>query len=91
MNFFIWAFAGAALGWITFSAIGWNEGRGRFVSIVIGVVGGLMGGRVLAPLFADAPTIPPNTDFAMMPLIVAIVVAIAFLVAGDQIDKRWGA
>jgi len=36
----------AAIGWIGYAFLDFNEGRGQLVSIVIGVVGGLLGGKV---------------------------------------------
>ena len=89
MNLALWALAGGVLGWVGFSLIRWNVGRSLIVSIMIGTFGGFLGGKILAPMFAAAPTVPPSTDFGMMPLVVAVVTAAAFLVAADQALKRW--
>ena len=89
MNFFLWALAGAALGWVAFSMLRLNSGRSLIVSILIGTFGGFLGGKILAPVFAAAPTVPPSTDFAMVPLVFAVLTAVVFLVAADQALKRW--
>ena len=87
MNIALWVLAGAAIGWVGFSVIGWNDGRSLVVSMVIGTIGGFFGGKILAPMFAAAG--PPSSDFAMLPLAIAIGCALAFLVAADQTLKRW--
>ena len=87
MNFFLWILAGAAIGWVGFSVIGWNDGRSLFISIVLGTIGGLFGGKVLAPMFAAAG--PPSSDFAMLPLTIAMVSALIVVAVADQTLKRW--
>jgi len=87
MNIALWVLAGAVIGWVGFSVIGWNDGRSLVVSIIIGALGGFFGGKVLAPMFAAAG--PPPTGFAMLPFVIAIGCALTFLVAADQALKRW--
>ena len=87
MNIALWVLAGAAIGWIGFSVIGWNDGRSLFVSIMLGTIGGFFGGKVLGPMFAAAG--PPSSDFAMLPFTLALVTALVVVVAADQTLKRW--
>ena len=51
MNIVMWMLAGAILGWIGFTYLRFNEGRGMMISVIIGAVGGLVGGNMIAPLF----------------------------------------
>ena len=88
MNFALWVIAGAALGWVGFSVIGWNTGRSLVVSMVLGTIGGFFGGKILAPMFTT-PEVPPSSDFAMAALVIAIVTSLVFLVVADQTLKRW--
>lgn len=87
MNMALWILTGAVAGWIAFAWLGWNEGRSLFVSVVLGTVGGLAGGSVVAPMFTAAPVAGGGVLF--MPIAIAIVCALALLVAADQALKRW--
>ena len=86
MNIVIWMLAGAALGWIAYSFLGLSQVRGQMVSIVVGAIAGIMGGKLLAPMFIAA--VPG--EFSMATLMVAAGVAVAVLYAGNFIENRWG-
>jgi uncharacterized membrane protein YeaQ/YmgE (transglycosylase-associated protein family) len=45
MNTVMWILVGAMLGWLAFSALGFNEARGMLVSMIIGAAGGMLGGK----------------------------------------------
>ena len=88
MNIVIWMLAGALLGWIGFSYLQFNEERGKLVSMIIGAVGGLIGGNVIAPMFMEAQKIPG--DFNAAALVFAAIVAAGLLAAGNLVHNRWG-
>jgi uncharacterized membrane protein YeaQ/YmgE (transglycosylase-associated protein family) len=87
MNTFLWVFAGAALGWATFSYLGFSEGRGKLASIIIGAMGGVLGGKMIAPMLT-APALVP-ADFSMSSLVIASLVAGTLLVVANLVYKRW--
>jgi uncharacterized membrane protein YeaQ/YmgE (transglycosylase-associated protein family) len=87
MNIVIWMLAGAILGWVGYSFLGFNEARGRMVSIVIGAIGGFFGGKMIAPMFTVAPV---TADFNLSALFFAVAVAGAFLAVGNLVYERWG-
>jgi len=87
MNILIWALAGAALGWLSFSFLGFSEGRGSVASLMIGAMAGIMGGKVIAPMLT-APALVP-TDFRISALIISMVVASAVLFLANMVYKRW--
>jgi len=87
MNLFLWLFAGAALGWASFVWLGFSEGRGKIASIVIGGFGGLLGGKMIAPILSAPAKIPG--DFSMSALLIAAVVASTILVVANIVNKRW--
>jgi len=87
MNIVMWMLAGAALGWIGFTYLRFNEARGMLISLIIGAAGGLVGGNMIAPLFA-ATTVPDG--FSSSAMVFAAVVAAAFLAAGNMIYNKWG-
>ena len=88
MNIAMWVVLGGILGWIGFTILRPNAERGMVVSIIIGAVGGLFGGNVLAPMLgtvADAPN-----DFSLFSLVIALASAAVCLVIGNLISNRYG-
>jgi uncharacterized membrane protein YeaQ/YmgE (transglycosylase-associated protein family) len=88
MNIAMWVLAGAIIGWVGYKFLDVNSGRGMIVSMIIGAVGGLLGGKIIAPMFTAPAAIP--ADFSSSALFFAAVVAAAFLFAGNLIHDRWG-
>lgn len=88
MNIVIWMLAGGVLGWVGYAFLGFNEERGRMVSIIIGAAGGITGGKLIAPMFISAAAVP--ADFSMPALFFAAAAAAAFLAAGNLVYNRWG-
>ena len=88
MNIVLWMLAGGILGWVGYKFLDFNEGRGMMVSIVIGVVGGFFGGKIVAPMFTTAAVVP--ADFSSSALFFAAAVAAAFLAVGNLVHNRWG-
>jgi len=88
MNIAMWVLAGGALGWIGFAYMKANEDRGMIISVIIGMIGGFIGGNVLAPMLG-APTETPNV-FNMYSLLIAMASAAACLAIGNMASKRFG-
>jgi uncharacterized membrane protein YeaQ/YmgE (transglycosylase-associated protein family) len=88
MNIAVWMLAGGILGWAGYSLWGFNEGRGVKVSVIIGALGGLFGGKVIAPIFITAGAVPG--DFSMPALFFAAAVAAISLAVGNLVYDRWG-
>ncbi|HYL88488.1 MAG TPA: hypothetical protein VEU32_06940 [Burkholderiales bacterium] len=88
MNIVMWILAGGALGWAAFAVLGINEERGTLVSIIIGAVGGVIGGQVVAPMMSSAPVVAG--DFNIQALFIAAVSASACLAIGNMIERRFG-
>ena len=87
MNLVLWILAGGLAGWLAFALMGLNHSRGTWVSVFIGAVGGIVGGKLVAPLFY---TPPPGGDFSMPALMFATALAAAALAAGNLVHDRWG-
>jgi uncharacterized membrane protein YeaQ/YmgE (transglycosylase-associated protein family) len=87
MNIAIWILSGAIVGWLGYSVLGFNEARGKMVPIVIGAIGGIVGGNLVAPMFTAAPA---SGDFSFLAMIFAAAVAAAFLAIGNLLHNRWG-
>jgi uncharacterized membrane protein YeaQ/YmgE (transglycosylase-associated protein family) len=88
MNIVVFMLAGAVLGWIGISFLRFNEMRGTLVSMVIGTVGGLFGGKIIAPMFTAAAAVP--ADFSSSALMFAVALAAAFLAIGNLVHERYG-
>jgi uncharacterized membrane protein YeaQ/YmgE (transglycosylase-associated protein family) len=88
MNIVLWMLAGGILGWGGHSLLHFNEERGALVSVAIGALGGIFGGKVLAQMFSTAVATPGA--FNASALIFAAAAATAFLAIGNMVYKRWG-
>ncbi len=85
----LWVLAGGAAGWIGYSLMGFNKSRGLLISILIGMVGGFLGGNVLAPMLSAGVAVNPG-DFNPFPLLIAFAFAAACLIITNMIHKRFG-
>jgi len=88
MNIVLLMLTGGFVGWVGYSFLGFNQARGMRVSILIGAVGGFIGGKMVAPIFAAATAVP--ADFSSPALFFAAAVAAAFLAAGNLLYNLWG-
>lgn len=90
MDIVTWMLAGAVLGWIAYSYLRLNEERGLVVSIIIGAVGGVIGGQLIAPIFTSASTAAPGQgELTIATVFFAGAAAAAALAAGNLVHKRW--
>ena len=87
MNMALWIAAGAIAGWVAFALLGLNHSRGPWISALIGAAGGLVGGKLVAPLFVS---LPPGGGFSIDSLAIATVLAALALAAGNLVHDRWG-
>jgi len=77
MNFIIWIVIGGILGWLASLVMKTDAQQGMFLNVVVGIVGALLGGWLLSPLFG-AGTI--NTDdFSVLSLAVSFLGAVILL------------
>jgi uncharacterized membrane protein YeaQ/YmgE (transglycosylase-associated protein family) len=86
MDITLWILTGGALGWLSYVLLRFNEARGMSTSIAIGAAGGLVGGKVLAPMFTSAAA----ADFSVPALFFAATAAAVLLVLGNLVYVRWG-
>jgi uncharacterized membrane protein YeaQ/YmgE (transglycosylase-associated protein family) len=77
MNFLIWIVVGGILGWLASIVMRTNAQQGLILNIVVGIVGALLGGWLLAPLFGTG-TINQD-DFSAGSLGVSLLGAIVLL------------
>ncbi|WP_026075691.1 GlsB/YeaQ/YmgE family stress response membrane protein [Noviherbaspirillum massiliense] len=77
MNFIIWIVVGGILGWLASMVMRTDAQQGLFLNIIVGIVGALLGGWLLAPLFGTG-TINQN-DFSIGSLLVSFLGAVVLL------------
>ncbi|HJW54115.1 MAG TPA: GlsB/YeaQ/YmgE family stress response membrane protein [Burkholderiaceae bacterium] len=77
MNFIIWIVVGGIIGWLASIVMKTNAEQGLFLNIIVGIVGALLSGWFIAPLFG-AGTINQN-DFSIASLLASFIGAIILL------------
>ena len=50
MSFILWLIVGGLLGWLASMVMGTNDRQGKFLNVIVGIVGAFLGGLLLAPL-----------------------------------------
>ena len=77
MNFIIWIVIGGLIGWAASLVMNTDAQQGVVLTIVVGIVGALVGGWLLVPLFGTG--IINQNDFSLASLAVSLLGAIILL------------
>ena len=77
MNFIIWLVVGGLIGWIASKIMNTDAQQGIFLNVVVGIVGSMLGGWLVAPLLGSA-TVNQN-DFSVTGLIASLIGALILL------------
>jgi uncharacterized membrane protein YeaQ/YmgE (transglycosylase-associated protein family) len=77
MNFILWIVIGGVIGWLASLVMRTDAQQGMFLNVIVGIVGALLGGWLLAPLFGSG-TINQN-DFSIASLLVSFLGAVVLL------------
>ena len=77
MNFIIWIVIGGLIGWAASIVMKTDAQQGVVLNVVVGIVGALVGGWLLSPLFGTG-TINQN-DFSLASLVFSLLGAIILL------------
>ena len=85
MNLILWLVIGGILGWIASLVMHTNAQQGLFLNIVVGIVGALLAGLWLVPLFGVG-TINQN-DFSLGSLLVSFLGAIVLLMVVNLVRR----
>jgi uncharacterized membrane protein YeaQ/YmgE (transglycosylase-associated protein family) len=86
MNLLIWLIVGGLIGWVASLIMRTDARQGMFLNVVVGVVGALLGGWLIAPLFGTA-TINQN-DFSLSGLLVSLLGAVVLLAIVNLVTRR---
>jgi uncharacterized membrane protein YeaQ/YmgE (transglycosylase-associated protein family) len=77
MNIIIWLIAGAFIGWLASRIMGTSSQQGLILDIVVGIVGAVLAGWFLTPLFGI--TTINQSNFSLPALLVSLLGAIVLL------------
>jgi uncharacterized membrane protein YeaQ/YmgE (transglycosylase-associated protein family) len=77
MNLIIWLVVGGLVGWIASMVMRTDAQQGVILNVVVGIIGALLGGWLLAPMFGTG-TINSN-DFSLPGLLVSLLGAVILL------------
>ena len=77
MNFLIWIIVGGILGWLASLVMKTDAQQGIFLNIIVGIIGALLGGWLLAPLFGTGTINQDN--FSIGSLLVSFLGALILL------------
>ncbi|HJS21567.1 MAG TPA: GlsB/YeaQ/YmgE family stress response membrane protein [Steroidobacteraceae bacterium] len=85
MSFIIWLVVGGLVGWLASVVMKTDAQQGIVLNIVVGIIGALLGGWLLAPLFGTA-TINQG-DFTLSGLLVSFLGAVILLAIVNLIRR----
>ena len=85
MNFIIWLVIGGLLGWVASMIMKTDAQQGVILNVVVGIVGALLGGWLIAPLFGRG-TINQG-DFSLGGLVVSLFGAVVLLAIVNLIRR----
>ena len=77
MNLIIWLVVGGLIGWVASMIMNTNAQQGAILNIIVGIVGSLLGGWLVAPLLGSG-TVNQN-DFSLSGLLASLIGAVILL------------
>ena len=86
INFLVWLFVGALVGWVASMIMGTNGRQGLVLDIIVGIAGAFGAGWFIAPLFGLGTI--NQSDFSVPSLVVSLVGAVLLLAVLRMF--RWG-
>jgi uncharacterized membrane protein YeaQ/YmgE (transglycosylase-associated protein family) len=85
MNIIIWLIVGGVIGWVASMIMRTDAQQGVVLNVVVGIIGALLGGFLLAPIFGTG-TINSN-DFSLPGLGVSLLGAVILLAIVNLIRR----
>jgi uncharacterized membrane protein YeaQ/YmgE (transglycosylase-associated protein family) len=85
MNLIIWLVIGGLIGWVASIIMRTNAQQGIFLNVVVGVVGSLIGGWLLSPLFGVSTI--NQSSFSLPSLLVSLLGAVILLAIVNLIRR----
>jgi len=86
MNLIIWLVVGGIIGWLASLVMKTDEQQGIILNVVVGIVGALIAGFVIAPLLGTGTI--NTSDFSVSGLIVSFLGAVVLLAIVNLFRRR---
>ena len=77
INFIVWIILGGLIGWIASMIMRTDSQQGPLLNIVVGIIGAMLAGFVLSPMFGGG-TINQN-NFSVQSLLISLLGAVILL------------
>ncbi|MBT2298938.1 GlsB/YeaQ/YmgE family stress response membrane protein [Variovorax paradoxus] len=85
MNIVIWLVVGGLIGWVASMIMKTNAQQGLVLNIVVGIIGSMIGGWLIAPLLGAA-TVNQN-DFSVRGLVASLIGAVILLAVVNLVRR----
>ena len=85
MNFLIWIVIGGILGWLASKVMNTDAQQGVLLNVVVGIVGALLAGFLLTPLFGIGTI--NSGDFSAPGLLVSLLGAVILLAIVNRVRR----
>ncbi|SFX28791.1 GlsB/YeaQ/YmgE family stress response membrane protein [Marinospirillum alkaliphilum] len=85
MGIIIWLIMGGLVGWIASMIMGTNAQQGIILNIVVGIVGALIGGWLISPMFGYGSI---NEGITVMSFVVSLIGAVILLAILNLFQRR---
>ena len=88
MNIIIWLIVGGVIGWLASIVMKTDGQQGVFLNVVVGIIGAVVGGWVLSPIFGVATI---NQDNFSLPALLVSFLGATILLAIVNLIRRGSA
>jgi len=85
MNIIVWLVVGGLIGWVASMIMKTNAQQGLILNILVGIVGSVIGGWLIAPLLGAA-TVNQN-DFSVRGLLASLIGAVILLAVVNLVRR----
>ena len=85
MNFIIWLVVGGLIGWVASMIMKTDAQQGVILNVVVGIVGSMLGGWFLSPLFGVSTI--NQSNFSLPGLLVSLLGAVVLLAIVNLIRR----
>ena len=85
MNFILWIIVGGILGWIASLIMHTNAQQGPMLNILVGIIGALLAGFLLTPLFGVGTI--NQSNFSLPSLLLSLLGAIILLAVVNLVRR----
>ena len=85
MNIIVWLVVGGLIGWVASMIMKTNAQQGLILNVVVGIVGSMIGGWLIAPLLGAA-TVNQN-DFSVGGLLASLIGAVILLAVVNLVRR----